>query len=173
MQWAEPQEFEISESSSGDLGPMHNRKVEIWQGWDAPAEWVDAIQENSKPESKHLPMGVALLSAKHAEMPLAMIVQNENNSPGQDEDVSESSLERALQAPESLKQAIANTAGPVATMDPDIIMIFGGIHSLAGYPSWSARSSEIYDMGQLGVITRGKLEAALKRYKVTKQRFGR
>ena len=173
MQWAEPQEFEISESPSGDLGPTQNRKVEIWQGWDAPAEWVDAIQHSSEPGSKRLPMGVALLSAKHAEVPLAMMVQNEDTSPARGDVSSESSLERALQAPISLKQAISSTAGPVATMDPDIIMIFGGIPSLAGYPSWSARSSEIYDMGQLGVITRGKLEAALKRYKVTKQRFGR
>eukprot|EP00889_Picochlorum_renovo_P001016 jgi/Picre1/28046/NNA_001006.t1 len=78
-----------------------------------------------------------------------------------------------VSCPESLKEAIGRAAGPAARMDPDMIMIFGGISSLGGFPSWSIRNSEMYDMGQLGVVTRGKLDAVLKRFTRTKQRFGR
>lgn len=152
MKWAEPYETAS--------------RVLVWQGWDAPDEWVEAMGEGDG----HHVMGVALLSAQHAEVPISALssVRGQQSSHNQEE-----ALERALQAPAALKEAIGQAAGPVARMDPDMIMIFGGISSLGGFPSWSIRNSEMYDMGQLGVVTRGKLDAVLKRYKRTKQRFGR
>lgn len=152
------------------------RSIRVWDGWDAPSDWIDALHQFDKGNVTHslssIPMGVALLAADHAEAPFTDIVSKS-------EDLVDRALERdgvlekALQAPAHLKEIVSKVAGQVATMDPDIIMIFGGISSLGGYPSWSTRSSEIYDMGPLGVVTRGKLDAAMKRYRVTKQRFGR
>lgn len=149
MKWAEPYEA--------------GSRVCVWQGWDAPEEWVDGMGGNDT-----MVMGVALLSAQHAEVPISAL----SSVRGQHLYSHDEVLERALQAPESLKEAIGRAAGPAAQMDPDMIMIFGGISSLGGFPSWSIRNSEMYDMGQLGVVTRGKLDAALKRFTRTKQRFG-
>lgn len=162
------------------------RSIQVWEGWDAPHDWIDALKildidgsESVVDQSiSHIPLGVALLRNDHAEAPLTAILPGPEDAMTDgrvDHDAAERDivLERALRAPMHIKQIFREVAGPVATMDPDIIMIFGGISSLGGYPSWSTRSSEIYDMGPLGVVTRGKLDAALKRYKVTKQRFGR
>ena len=148
------------------------RGIRVWDGWDAPNDWIDALEQLDMDDVTQslsmIPMGVALLSADDAEAPLSAITMTEDST-----DTRDGVLEKALQAPSQLKEIVRKVAGQVATMDPDIIMIFGGISSLGGYPSWSTRSSEIYDMGPLGVVTRGKLDAAMKRYKVTKQRFGR
>lgn len=165
MKWSD-----VAENTTGE------RSIRVWDGWDAPSEWIDALQEVDQDDVTHslstIPMGVALLAADHAEAPLTEMITNSEDSIHNSSE-RDGVLEKALQAPVHLKEIVNKVAGPVATMDPDIIMIFGGISSLGGYPSWSTRSSEIYDMGPLGVVTRGKLDAAMKRYSVTKQRFGR
>lgn len=164
MKWSD-----VKNSTSGE------RSIRVWDGWDAPSDWIDALEHGIHTEEtlSLIPMGVALLNADHAEAPLtAMISQTDDDDADSTTD-RRGALEKALQAPCHLKEMVGKVAGKVATMDPDIIMIFGGISSLGGYPSWSTRSSEIYDMGPLGVVTRGKLDAALKRYRVTSQRFGR
>jgi undecaprenyl pyrophosphate synthase len=52
------------------------------------------------------------------------------------------------------------------------MQVFGRTFSLAGYPPWSIRFSEIYHMGELTDFTRRKLTDALQRYCKTPQRFG-
>ena len=84
-----------------------------------------------------------------------------------------SSLQRALRAPEELRRAMGCVGGRVAQLDPDIIMIFGGVSSLFGYPSWLTRSSEIYSMGDLASVGTDALSESLDRYMMTKKRGGR
>jgi len=165
MKWSD-----VVENTGGE------RSIRVWDGWDAPRDWIDTLdqvdKENVTQSLSTIPMGVALLAADNAEEPLVAMVSSPDDSMDTSID-RDGALEKALRAPTHLKEIVSQVAGEVATMDPDIIMIFGGISSLGGYPSWSTRSSEIYDMGPLGVVTRGKLDAAMKRYRVTKQRFGR
>lgn len=52
------------------------------------------------------------------------------------------------------------------------MQVFGRTFTLAGYPPWSIRFSEIYHMGELTDFTRRKLTDALQRYCKTPQRFG-
>ena len=130
------------------------RSIRVWDGWDAPSDWIDALHQFDKGNVTHslssIPMGVALLAADHAEAPFTDIVSKSDDLVDRALE-RDGVLEKALQAPAHLKEIVSKVAGQVATMDPDIIMIFGGISSLGGYPSWSTRSSEIYDMGPLGV----------------------
>jgi hypothetical protein len=155
--------------------------IVVWDGWDAPDAWIERMDR----------MGVAVLGPTDGEAPLAAIslasqgtrqfsqtsptsqLSRSRLSTAADAPHSLSSLELALRAPQELKNAIGRAAGPVATMDPDMIMIFGGVPSLVGYPSWTTRSSEIYEMGKLGSVTNAKLSAALKRYSTSFVRKGK
>jgi hypothetical protein len=50
--------------------------------------------------------------------------------------------------------------------------VFGPVLTMAGYPPWPLRFSEIYHMGRLAGMTRQALRQALRRYCRTSQRFG-
>lgn len=51
--------------------------------------------------------------------------------------------------------------------------VTGPTLTLAGFPSWLVRSSEIYEAGPLARLAAEPLEAAMQRYCRTKQRFGK
>lgn len=133
--------------------------VAVWCGWDAPPEWIESQK----------PLGVAVLGPADAETPLMLMGDaSEKTYPS-----SLTSLERALRAPEELKRLMVEVGGPMAQLDPDMIMVFGGVTSLFGYPSWTTRSTEIYDMGSLGNVNDALLSATLQRYMLTRKRCGR
>ncbi|KAK9915644.1 hypothetical protein WJX75_002087 [Coccomyxa subellipsoidea] len=79
---------------------------------------------------------------------------------------------KQLLTPAELDAQMASLAGPAAVREPDLVLVFGRTFSLAGYPPWSIRFSEIYHMGELTDFTRRKLTDALQRYCKTPQRFG-
>ena len=141
--------------------------VTLWTGWDAPREWV-ASQST---------LGVALLGPDDAERPLVEIatslLDSGGTSPSESLGTSSTSLERALEAPNELKRMMERVGGPTSTMDPDILLVFGSVSSLFGYPSWTTRSSEIYSMGALAAITNAKLSASLERYSKTRVKRGK
>ncbi len=145
--------------------------VTVWSGWHAPREWTEGSHRH---QAHRPPTGVALLGPAEAEGPLAMM-KDVPVSASTSGEVSSSpnSLQRALRAPEELRRVIGSVGGPVAQLDPDIIMIFGGVSSLFGYPSWMTRSSEIYSMGDLASVEVEELSASLHRYMRTKKRGGR
>lgn len=54
-----------------------------------------------------------------------------------------------------------------------LAQVTGPALSLAGFPAWAVRVSEIYGVGPLAALDAGRLQAALRRFCTTKQRFGK
>ncbi|CAL8470427.1 g9969 [Coccomyxa elongata] len=79
---------------------------------------------------------------------------------------------RQLLTPADLDAQIARLAGDAAVREPDLILVFGKTFTLAGYPPWPIRFSEIYHMGELATFSRADFCDALRRYCKTSQRFG-
>jgi len=84
-----------------------------------------------------------------------------------------SKREKAMRAPVLLKHKLSQVAGPAVCLEPDILLVFGEALTLAGFPSWTVRSSEIYSLGNVEGVTWSKLDAVMKRHGTTRQRFGR
>mmetsp|Transcript_9299 Transcript_9299/g.25115 ORF Transcript_9299/g.25115 Transcript_9299/m.25115 type:complete len:275 (+) Transcript_9299:114-938(+) len=155
--------------------------VTVWSGWRAPGAWIEGAlgcqaqqAHQTRQAHRRQPLGVALLSPADAEGPLTMLqgAPASNSASGEGSSLL-TSLQRALRAPEELRRAMGCVGGRVAQLDPDIIMIFGGVSSLFGYPSWLTRSSEIYSMGDLASVGTDALSESLDRYMMTKKRGGR
>lgn len=53
------------------------------------------------------------------------------------------------------------------------MQVYGEVLTLAAFPPWLLRFSEIYHAGQLSSFTRAKLHNILWKYCRTSQRFGR
>ena len=146
--------------------------VAVWSGWHPPRAWIEGTRRRHS--HRRQPLGVALLGPSDAEVPLAMLRDVSFSLSASGEVFSSpNSLQRALCAPEELGRVMGRVGGPVAQLDPEIIMIFGGVSSLFGYPSWMTRSSEIYSMGSLASVEADALSASLDRYMMTKKRGGR
>lgn len=131
-------------------------------------------------------MHVHLLSSDDAEWPLTaaadkiVLVGGGSDSRSREESKStyingsdKSNREKAMRAPVQLKHKLSQVAGPAVCLEPDILLVFGEALTLAGFPSWSVRSSEIYGMGDVQGVTWSKLDAVMKRHATTRQRFGR
>jgi undecaprenyl pyrophosphate synthase len=131
---------------------------------------------------------VALLSAADAEWPLAEAARKPPPSTGAGEGWQQSgadatlplsgpgrrdALAEAIASPSDLRSRIGRVAGPLAEIEPDLVLIFGGAFSLAGFPPWVVRSAELFEAGPLEAVTGSRLDAILRRYKGTRQRFGR
>jgi undecaprenyl pyrophosphate synthase len=54
-----------------------------------------------------------------------------------------------------------------------MLQVFGEALTLGGFPPWAARAAELYGAGPLRGVTAARLHAALRRYRRTRQRFGR
>ena len=150
--------------------------VAVWSGWHAPRAWIEGTCSRLAHQAllAHQPLGVALLGPADAEGPLAMLRDVPASASASGEGSSSpTSLQRALRAPEELRRVMGRVGGRVAQLDPDIIMIFGGVSSLFGYPSWMTRSSEVYWMGDLASVEVESLSACLDRYMMTRKRGGR
>jgi hypothetical protein len=53
-----------------------------------------------------------------------------------------------------------------------LLQVFGDAPTLAGYPPWAVRASEIFHMGPLEQLQPADLQHAMHRYLGTMQRFG-
>jgi len=121
--------------------------VEVWRGWDAPVSWLERHEGVDK-----VPMGVAMLTPRDAEQPLveasmrgvvmrrdtqssmatrggASDAAGTNEGRGDEEPklVGVDSLQRALRAPDAVKNVIVGSTGVVSGMEPDIIMVCGSV----------------------------------------------
>ena len=67
---------------------------------------------------------------------------------------------------------LALTPGPGLWPPSRCTQVTGGALTLAGYPPWAVRVSEIHGIGPLSGVTSSKLAAVLQRYRRTRQRFG-
>ena len=75
--------------------------------------------------------------------------------------------------PATLDASLAATCGPATLAEPEIVLVYGRTFTLAGYPPWPLRHSEIYSMGPLTRASSVGVRSALARYGATSQRFGR
>mmetsp|Transcript_40639 Transcript_40639/g.115052 ORF Transcript_40639/g.115052 Transcript_40639/m.115052 type:complete len:111 (-) Transcript_40639:651-983(-) len=73
----------------------------------------------------------------------------------------------------AMQAALLRHAGPVAVLEPELVLVFGAARTSAGYPPWALRLSEFHFLGKLQGVTLARLEASIARYCRTEKRFGR
>lgn len=95
--------------------------IDIWTGWRPSDSWLESMEHPGGHDSTR--MGVAFLMAHDAEEPLAVISSSGISKYQIRGDNVMDSLQRAMMAPQVIKDAVHEVAGPVASMDPDIIMV--------------------------------------------------
>jgi hypothetical protein len=153
------------------------REVRLWRGWRPPPGVDLAAELRAEPPGALL---VALLTPADAERPLegaaaAAEAEAEAEAAGgaPPPGGAGGGLARALAAPAELRERLAAAGGAAAALEPDLVLVFGPALSLAGFPPWAARTAELFELGALGGVTGGKLDAVAARYARTRQRFGR
>ena len=67
---------------------------------------------------------------------------------------------------------LQEVAGPAAVREPELLLVFGKVLTLAGFPPWLVRFSEIYKGGMLREFSSAKMTHILQQYCRTTQRFG-
>ena len=117
-------------------------------------------------------MHVVLLSAADGEWPLLAAAQLPPPAAAAIGGGS-STLAAAVAAPAALRRRLGEVAGPLAEVEPDMVMVFGGDMTLAGYPPWAARAAELFAAGPLARASATRLDDALRRFRSTRQRWGR
>jgi hypothetical protein len=83
--------------------------------------------------------------------------------------------ERRPAAPLSFEQlaaSVAQAAGPDVLHEPQLVLVFGPMLSLAGYPPLHTKTAEIYHAGWLAGASQAGLLRCIGRYCKTNQRFG-
>lgn len=132
-------------------------------------------------------MRIVLLSAEDTETPLVRVtnslyeslkndepVRNDSPKPRHDEAAQiDERLSKALVAPQENKSQIEKASGSAAVLEPDFILVLGTAFSLASFPPWAARTSELFHLKSLEEITSSRLDAVLQKFMRTRQRFGR
>lgn len=68
---------------------------------------------------------------------------------------------------------LAASAGPEILREPELLLVFGPVLTLAGYPPFHARSCQIYHVGPARGATAHGVREALARYGRTLQRHGK
>ena len=161
-----------------------SKKIQVWSGWQNDSGSSGGGGEASSEESSLGAMGVALLSAADAEEPLLKaaavrsqqtadhLLDSEENR-GLLENSNNARLDVAVAAPLDIKTRLAAVSGPLAGVEPDIVVVFGPAFTLAGFPPWAVRTAELFEVGALAAVTSGKMDAVLRRYLGTRQRFGK
>ncbi|CAL5218547.1 g236 [Coccomyxa viridis] len=79
----------------------------------------------------------------------------------------------ATLTPAALNSYLEAIAGPDAVKEPELVLVFGEVLTLAAFPPWLLRFCEIYHVGHLAAFSRAKLHRILWRYCRTSQRFGK
>ena len=119
---------------------------------------------------------VRLLSARDAEAPLlaaaAAVSRSASPSPASSPGAPPPPPPPTL-TPAHLDGALREAAGDAALAEPDVVLVYGRTFTLAGYPPWPLRHSEIYSMGRLTRASAAGVRGALARFGATAQRFGR
>lgn len=71
-----------------------------------------------------------------------------------------------------LQSKLQDKCQSAALQVPDLMLVFGRTFSLAGYPPWPIRVTEIYHMGRLSQVSDSLLQNTWHQYSRTVQRFG-
>ena len=101
--------------------------IDIWTGWRPSDSWLESMKQQPGTQDRTR-MGVAVLMAHDAEEPLAIISSSGISKYQIGGDNMMDALQRAMMAPQVIKKAVHEVAGPVASMDPDIIMVRLSVH---------------------------------------------
>lgn len=114
---------------------------------------------------------VFVLAAEDGEAPLdaAAVGQPGTRGSGENRDL----LAHALAAPQRLRDRLVAAVCPSVALEPDFLVVFGPVNTLAGFPAWASRAGEIYYGGPLSQASGSKLSSMLRRHAKTKQRNGR
>lgn len=67
---------------------------------------------------------------------------------------------------------LAAVAGPELLKEPELLLVFGPVLTLAGYPPFHTRAAEVLHVGPLSSCRRQDVEAALASYCRVLQRHG-
>lgn len=70
------------------------------------------------------------------------------------------------------RSALFRVGGHVAVLEVDLVMVFGDVLTLAGFPPWSLRVAEIHKLGRLQGMTEGRLWGSIRKFCRTEQRHG-
>lgn len=163
-----------------------SKKIQIWSGWERESSCCGGGGISEENNENTGAMGVALLSAADAEEPLLKAAAKGTSTSTQaaagaadprlnkERKLQEGSrLVEAIAAPDDIKTRLAAASGPLAGIEPDIVVVFGSAFTLAGFPPWAVRTAELFEVGALAAVTSGKMDAVLRRYLGTRQRFGK
>lgn len=71
-----------------------------------------------------------------------------------------------------MRQRLAGASSSLLLKEPQLILVFGPVLTLGGYPPLHTRNSEIFHMGLLHDTTAKTVSSAFQRYKRVHQRFG-
>ncbi|PRW05752.1 dehydrodolichyl diphosphate syntase complex subunit NUS1-like isoform X1 [Chlorella sorokiniana] len=165
--------------------------VTLQTGWQPGRK--AAQPEQQQPQPQHPPadggMMALLLSAADGQWPLLEAATAAAKSAGssdgqqqqQEEDVARTNghsaaaaaQDAAFAAPARLRVRLQAVGGPLAGAEPDFVLVTGPTLTLAGFPAWLVRSSEIYGVGPVAQLAAEPLDTAMQRYCRTKQRFGK
>lgn len=164
-----------------------SKKFCVWVGWAVPSDWWMEYECTTGSNSKALPLGISLLSPSDGEWPLIaasraaakLNASDDTTQDGLDNDAFHiessigSALCRALNAPDTLKTQLSAVSGPLVTVEPQVIFVFGDFPTMAGFPSWTIRNAEFFQLGRLLRSDKSKFDAILRRYMKVRQRFGK
>lgn len=172
-------------------GQMQDRKQEInealrwvdpggvilvWSGWDVPPGFNLTTNTEESENTGKWDMGLALMSAADVEEPLAKAAASGRRADAAREltgQHNEGALEAAVAASNDVKARLMAASGPLAGIEPDLVVVFGSAFTMAGFPPWAVRTAELFEVGPLGAVTAGKMDAVLRKYLGIRQRFGR
>lgn len=104
------------------------QRIAVWAGWRAPPEWTaTATDADKSADAAGRSMGVALLSAADAEWPLQAAGGAMEDPGGVDCNSAspQGTLEEAIAAPLELKRKLGRVAGPMAELEPDLVLVSG------------------------------------------------
>lgn len=141
--------------------------------WGDPDCRISIMQGWQQCVGNEQPMQVTILSSRDSEWPLRQSLDNSSSSNPAEIPTLADRIGHAMSAPERLKGMMVRAAGPLAALEPDIVIVFGKALTLAGFPPWSVRVSELYRLGELGGVTWGTLDAVFTKHSKARQRFGR
>lgn len=116
---------------------------------------------------------VHVLAAEDGEQPLEAVAASPRPPEASGDRVGDL-LAHALAAPQRLRARLAAATGTAAVaLEPDLLVVFGPALTLAGFPAWASRASEIYFGGPLSQASGSKLASILRKHARTRQRHGR
>jgi len=78
-----------------------------------------------------------------------------------------------LPSTEITTEMISTSLAKLGIREPDCLIQIGGVPSMAGFPPWAMRCSEIFPIGQLRRVNEGEFQRLMEKFSSRDQRNGR